>query len=80
MRRGDGVSGFVESLGMAAHAVGNFDAGFEPCGIVIGRLVFQQAADLVEFSDFRCTVWRQTHHVEESRRPAVVSGKVHEIG
>ena len=79
VRRGDGVARFFEPLRMSAHAVGDRDAGVEPRLVVVGRLVLQHAADLVELADFGGAVGGQAHHVEECRRPAVISGEVHEV-
>ena len=41
----------AEMLGMAAHLVGDLDAGVEPGLVVLAALAVEHAADLVQLAD-----------------------------
>src|SRR5262249_36070266 len=68
-----------EALGVAAHFVGDRNAGVEPSLVVLRAFARERPSDLVQFADVGAAVARAAEHVDERRRPTVVAGKVHEI-
>jgi hypothetical protein len=74
------VAGRLETFGVRAHAVSDFGACLEPCFVVLRRLAFQQPSDLVQLPDIGAAIGRRSEHVDERRRPPVVTGEIHEVG
>src|SRR6516225_870538 len=75
----DPMAGRGEALGVAAHFVGDVDAGVEPSLVVLRAFACERPSDLVQLADVGAAVARAAEHVDEGRRPPVVAGKVHEI-
>ena len=69
----------AEFFGVAAHRVGDLNAGVEPRLVVVVAFAFEQAADPVQLADVDAAERRRAQHVHERRRPAVIAGKVHEV-
>src|SRR5499427_11051341 len=78
-RGGDRMAGCGEALGVAAHFVGDRNAGVEPSLVVLGGFARERPSDLVQLADVGAAIARAAEHVDEGRRPSVVAGKVHEI-
>ena len=49
----------AEALGVAAHLVGDRDAGVEPGLVVLGALALEQAPDLVQLADVGAAIARR---------------------
>src|SRR6516165_2073569 len=75
----DPMAGRGEALGVAAHFVGDVDAGVEPSLVVLRAFACERPSDLVQLADVGAAVARAAEHVDEGRRPPVVAGKVHEM-
>src|SRR6516165_758324 len=75
----DRMAGCGEAVGVAAHFVGDLDAGVEPGCVVLGVFARERPSDLVQLANVGAAVGCAAEHVDEGRRPSVVAGKVHEI-
>ena len=80
MGGGKPVLVLVEFLRVRTHPFGDFHAGVEPRLVVLRGLSLQQRADLVQLANIGAAVRPRAQHVDKPGRPAVVAGKVHEIG
>jgi hypothetical protein len=66
-------------LRVAAHRIGDLDAGIKPRLVIVAGFAFEQPADGMQLADVDAAEGRSAQHVHERRRPVVIAGKVHEV-